>query len=118
MSRLVAALFFVAAGTAHFISPGFFLAMMPSWLPAHQLLVDLSGVAEIAGGVGLLIRRVRPAAGVGLVVLLIAVFPANVEMLLDARAAGAPEGWLWLRLPLQPVFIWWVWRVSRPIPRP
>lgn len=118
MSRFVAALFFLAAGIGHFVMPAFYLAMMPSWLPAPGLLVAVSGVAEMAGGIGLLVRAVRPAAGIGLIVLLVAVFPANVEMLLDARAAGQPEGWLWVRLPFQPLFIGWVWRVSRPVLRP
>ena len=61
--------------------------------------------------------RVREAAGVGLVLLLIAVFPANLEMLRQARLRNGP-GWLeavlWLRLPLQVVLIWLVWRLSRP----
>ena len=97
-ARLLAAIFFIAAGTGHFVIPAFYLAMMPPWLPAHVLLVQLSGIAEIIGGVGLLIPRFRQAAGVGLIVLLIAVFPANIEMLLKARAVGAPELGLWIRL--------------------
>ena len=112
-ARLLAAIFFIAAGTGHFVIPAFYLAMMPPWLPAHVVLVQLSGIAEIIGGVGLLIPRFRQAAGVGLIVLLIAVFPANIEMLLKARAVGAPELALWIRLPFQILFIWWVWAVSR-----
>ena len=112
-ARLLAAIFFIAAGIGHFLIPAFYLAMMPPWLPAHQFLVQVSGVAEIVGGVGLLMPRVRQAAGVGLILLLIAVFPANIEMLQNARAAGAPELALWIRLPFQVLFIWWVWAVSR-----
>lgn len=116
IARPLAALFFVVAGIGHFIIPDFYLAMMPPWLPAHRFLVQLSGVAEFAGGVGLLIPRVRRAAGIGLILLLIAVFPANIQMLLNARAAGTAELALWTRLPFQILFIWWVWAVSRTKP--
>jgi uncharacterized membrane protein len=118
--RLLAAIF-VFAGVMHFVIPASYVGIMPPWLPWHRELVYLSGVAEIAGGVGLLIDRTRRAAGIGLILLLIAVWPANLQMLLDARAADKPlayEAFLWLRLPLQPVLIWWVWRVSRRRPGP
>jgi uncharacterized membrane protein len=89
---------------------------MPPYLPAPDVLIAISGVAEILGGVGLLVPKVRAAAGVGLVVLLLAVLPANVEMLQLYRARGVVwwgEVLLWLRLPLQFVLIRWVWRLSR-----
>jgi uncharacterized membrane protein len=60
-------------------------------------------------------ERSRRAAGIGLVLLLIAVFPANVEMLRQARASHAAGLWqaaLWMRLPLQPLLIWWIWRIA------
>src|SRR5687768_15469930 len=95
---------FVFAGVMHFIISASYVGIMPPWLPWHRELVYLSGVLEIAGGVGLLIPRTRRAAGMGLVVLLIAVWPANLQMVLNARAADKPlwhEALLWLRLPLQ-----------------
>ena len=104
--------FFITAGALHFVVPGFYLAMMPPWLPAHRELVIVSGIAEIAGGLGVLLERWRRPAGIGLLLLLLAVFPANVQMLLNARAAHEPELLLWLRLPLQLLFLWWVWRVA------
>lgn len=104
--------FFVVAGALHFVVPAFYLAMMPPWVPAHRELVIASGIAEIAGGLGVLVDRWRRPAGVGLLLLLLAVFPANLQMLLNARTAGEPEGLLWARLPLQLVFLWWVWRVA------
>ena len=116
MSRLVCALFFMGTGALHFIAPGPYLAIMPSYLPWHAALVAISGAAEVAGGAGLLVPGSRRAAGIGLVALLIAVFPANVEMLVRERGQGAgaiAELLLWLRLPLQFALIWWVWRVSR-----
>ena len=115
--RLALSLLFIVAGAFHFVIPASYRAIMPPWLPAHAALVAISGVAEILGGIGLLIPVTRRAAGIGLILLLIAVFPANVQMLLLARARGVPwsgETLLWLRLPLQLLLIWGVWRVSRP----
>ena len=115
-ARLLLAGIFAFAGVMHFIISASYVGIMPPWLPWHRELVYLSGVLEIAGGVGLLIPRIRRAAGIGLVLLLIAVWPANLQMLLNARAASAPAWYqtlLWLRLPLQLVLVWWVWRASR-----
>ena len=115
--RLALALLFIVAGTLHFLIPAPYRGIMPPWLPAHAALVAISGAAEIAGGIGLLLPQTRRAAGIGLIVLLIAVFPANIQMLLLYRARGVPwwgELLLWLRLPLQVLLIWGVWRVSQP----
>lgn len=114
-SRIVLAVIFVAAGTLHFVIPGEYQRIMPPYLPYPRALVLLSGAFEIAGGLGLLFDRTRRAAGAGLVLLLLAVWPANVQMLLNARAAGASplaEALLWARLPLQLLLMIWVWRAS------
>ena len=89
---------------------------MPPYLPAPRLLVAISGAAEIAGGLGLLIHRLRPAAGWGLIALMIAVFPANIYMAVVAdRFAAVGPAWVWwARVPLQVVLVWWVVSVSRP----
>ena len=116
-SRTLTGLVFVVAGLLHFLSPGTYERIMPPYLPLHRELVYLSGAMEIAGGLGLLPKRTRGVAGIGLILLLAAVLPANVQMLLDARDAGKPSWWitlLWLRLPLQLVLAAWVWNVSRP----
>jgi uncharacterized membrane protein len=76
--------------------------------PTHEIC----GAAEIAAGAGVLLRATRRAAGVGLVVLLVAVFPANVQMLINHRMQGTPwwmEAILWIRLPFQGLLIAWVW---------
>lgn len=115
-SRRLLAAIFVFAGVMHFVIPANYVQIMPPWLPMHRELVYLSGVLEIAGGVGLLIDRTRRAAGLGLVLLLIAVWPANLQMVLNARVTDEPlwhETLLWLRLPLQLALIVWVWRASR-----
>jgi uncharacterized membrane protein len=109
------AILFVGAGALHFIIPRPYEGLVPTWLPNSPIVVRLSGVVELLGGVGILIPVTRPAAGRGLILLLIAVFPANVEMLRLAHAASASGLWqvgLWLRLPLQVALIWWVWRAA------
>ncbi|MEO5824554.1 MAG: DoxX family protein [Gemmatimonadales bacterium] len=112
---MLLAVAFMVAGVLHFVAPGYFIAIVPRWLPRPDLLVAASGVLEIAGGAGLMVRRSRRIAGAGLIALLVAVFPANIQMLQDWRASGG-GGWyeigLWVRLPLQALFIWMVHRVA------
>lgn len=106
----------VAAGANHFRDPDVYVAMMPAVLPAHLALVYLSGVAEILLGLGLVARRTRRLAAWGLVLLLVAVFPANINMAVNDLPLGdrALEPWqLWGRLPLQLVFIAWAWWFTR-----
>lgn len=109
--RLLAA-FFVTTGVLHFVRPQTFENITPDYLPAHLALVLISGAAEIAGGLGLLLARTRRAAGVGLIVLLIVIFPANIGMAVNAEDHAIPEPLLWARLPLQPLLIWLVYRAS------
>ncbi len=116
-SRTLLGLVFVVAGLLHFAAPGTYERIMPPYLPLHRELVYLSGACEVLGGLGLFPKRTRAGAGIGLILLLIAVLPANVQMLLDARDAGKPVWWislLWMRLPLQLVLVAWAWKVSRP----
>jgi uncharacterized membrane protein len=100
----------IGIGVLHFLSPSGFVKIVPRALPAPLALVIVSGVFEIAGGVGLLIPRVRRLASYGLVALYVAVFPANINMAAnDIQPEGmhVPEALLWLRLPLQALFIVW-----------
>lgn len=113
---VVLAILFTAAGVLHFVRPDTYARIIPPWLPYPMALVYISGVAEIVGGLALLVPALRPWAGVWLIALLVAVFPANVYMAMAPQQAGfgiAPV-WLWLRLPLQLVLIAWVWWVTRP----
>lgn len=119
--RWLLAILMVAAGANHFVSPEVYVAMMPAALPAHLPLVYASGVAEIAGGLGLLVPRTRRMAAIGLVLLSIAVFPANVNMALNDLPLGerqVPSWALWARLPLQLVFIAWAYWIARGEPPP
>lgn len=105
--RGVVGLSFVAVGALHFVDPGPFVRIVPPALPAPETLVYLSGFFEIAGGLGLLVERTRRMAAWGLLGLLIAVYPANVHMLVnEVYLEGMPhERWLlWARMPMQLVF--------------
>ncbi len=109
--RFLAGPFFIFAGLMHFVIPKAYKRIVPRALPAHDAIVYASGVAEIAGGIGLMSSRRRRAAGRWLVATLIAVFPANVNMALHADEFPQVPGGartLWARLPFQGVFIAWV----------
>jgi uncharacterized membrane protein len=98
------------AGANHFVNPGFYLKIMPPYLPAHLELVYLSGFFEILGGGAIMIPALRRLAGWGLMVLLLAVFPANIHMALHPdQFASIPVAALYARLPLQFVLIAWVY---------
>ena len=100
----------VAAGINHFVNPEFYLKIVPSALPYPDALVYLSGVAEIAGALGTMHPRTRRAAGWFLIATLVGVYPANIYMAFDAdRFASIPQWALWARLPLQFLFVYWVW---------
>jgi uncharacterized membrane protein len=99
---------FMLAGVNHFVRPDFYAKIMPPYLPWHLALVYLSGLLEVAlGGLVLIPKYTAPAAW-GLIALLVAVFPANLHMALNAQLY--PEfspAVLWVRLPLQGVLIAW-----------
>lgn len=91
--------------------PAVYGRIVPPWVPAHALLVQISGCCEILGGVGVLGARLRRAAAIGLIALLIAVFPANVQMAAHPAlyADLGSAALFYLRLPVQLVLVAWVW---------
>ena len=112
-----AAIFYIVAGSLHFIKPEMYLKIMPPYIPRHLLLVRLSGACEILGALGLLVSRTRRAAAWGLIALLLAVFPANIFMAtnpIDAGAVSIPPVIRWARLPLQGLLVWWLYWCTRP----
>ena len=116
-SRGALALVMVVAGILHFVATDTYVGIMPDYLPLHRELVYLSGVLEVLFGLGLLWHKTREAAGAGLILLYLAVLPANINMAVqDIQPASfhIPEILLWARLPFQLVLIYWAWRVSRP----
>jgi uncharacterized membrane protein len=113
---MILAVLFLVAGALHFAFPQVYLKIMPPYLPAHLLLVYISGAAEMLGGLGLLLPFSRRAAAWGLVALLIAVLPANIYMATShLRVPGIMgQNWAqWLRVPLQLPLIYWAWIYTR-----
>jgi uncharacterized membrane protein len=111
---LLLALFMILGGINHFLNADFYLRMMPPYIPAPGFMVALSGVIEVALGIGLLIPRTRVLAAWGVVALLIAVFPANLHMYLHREQwPEVPPFLTLMRLPLQFLFIAWAWIFTR-----
>lgn len=104
------ACFYGLAGILHITVPQPFLRITPGWVPEPSAVIMLTGVAEIAGAVGLLLPRMRRYGGFGLALYAVCVFPANVKHAMDALGTGGASPWQWLyhglRLPLQPVLVW------------
>ena len=114
--RFILGCLFVVAGSAHFIWTGTYASIVPTYLPAHTELVLISGAAEIAGGIGVLLPATRRAAALGLVILLLAVLPANVWMAQHSQQFPSIPPWLlWARVPLQIPLIWWAMLYTRKV---
>jgi uncharacterized membrane protein len=113
-TRALAALF-IGSGVNHFLTPRPYRQIVPPSLQSHaKVIVEASGAAEIIGGLAVLVPFTRRAAGPGLILLLAAVFPANVYMArAPERFARIPRWALYGRLPLQPLMMWWAWRATR-----
>jgi uncharacterized membrane protein len=115
LSQRLLAAFFIGSGVNHFVMPRAYQQIMPPRLRGEaKRLVEVSGVAEVLGGVGVLLPSTRRPAGVGLIALLAAVFPANLYMASEPeRFQRIPRWALYARLPLQPLMMWWAWRATR-----
>jgi|SRR5450432_705406 uncharacterized membrane protein len=103
--------FFVFAGVMHFVIPRTYKKIVPPWVPAREAMVYASGVAEIAGGVGMMVPARRRLAGRWLIATMVGVFPANLHMAMNAEDYPAVPGdavSLWARLPFQGVFVAWI----------
>ncbi len=108
-------LFFMTAGTLHFVNPSFYLKIMPPVLPFHLPLVYLSGALEILFGAGVLWEKTRRVSAWGLIALLAAVFPSNIYLALHPEILpGVPPLVLWIRLPFQALFVLWVYPFTKP----
>lgn len=108
--RWLLALIYFAAGVIHIRSPGGFLAITPDWVPFPEQVIFLTGVAEIAGAIGLMVPRLRYAAAIGLALYALCVWPANIHHAVNDIAVGGrtlPWAYHGPRLILQPVIIWW-----------
>ncbi len=114
-SRLLS-LVFVIAGVNHFVIPRPYRQIVPPWTArwaGADTIVAVSGVAEVAGGLGVLVPSTRRISGLWLIALLAAVFPANLHMALNPDEFPRIPRWaLFARLPLQPLAMWWAWRTT------
>lgn len=105
---------YVIAGIFHFTHPLPYKKIMPNWLPYHYPLIYISGVCEIIFGAMLIPEMTRPIGAWLIIVMLIAIFPANIQMMINL--SGRNNLWFWIsvaRLPLQPLLIWWAWLYTK-----
>jgi uncharacterized membrane protein len=110
----IMAAFYVAVGINHFIRPGFYLKIMPPQLPFPLALVYISGVCEIFFALLLFPMATRRTGAWLLVLLLIAVFPANIQMAINYRQTNDHHLWIAIvRLPAQLILIWWAWLYTK-----
>lgn len=101
---------YIASGIYHFIDPSFYEKIMPKYLPWHLFFIYLTGILGIVFGLLVLPKRTRKAGAWCLIVFLLAVFPANFQMMVNFMFDNNPYLWLAvLRLPLQLILIWWAW---------
>lgn len=115
MGRIVCCVVFVILGVMHFVKTDAYMKVMPPVIPFHLECVYLSGLAEIIGGIMILFQPTRRMAVYGLIALLIAVFPANIYMAMRPDLFPKIPQWvLLLRLPFQPIFIYFVWKLRKP----
>ena len=104
------ALLYIVAGINHFLNSSMYISIMPAWLPVKLFLVQLSGVCEILFGALLIPSATKQFSAWCIIFLLIAVFPANIQMSINYYRANNPYFWLTiLRLPIQFLLIWWAW---------
>ena len=105
--------FLVFAGISHFTMKNFFMKTMPPYIPKHEEMVIISGIAEIILGICLLFSQTKSLAAWGIILLFIAVFPANIYMTTSGKFKKIPHWILWLRLPLQLVLIAWAYLYTK-----
>ncbi len=107
---------YIGAGINHFIHPATYIKIMPPWINWSYAIVIISGVFEILFGLLLIPPRSRQMAAWCIIGLLVAVFPANIQMMLNYLHENNPLLWLAvLRLPLQLVLIRWAYLFTKPL---
>ena len=113
---IISSLFYVIVGIKHFIEPEYFLSIVPPYLPYHLELVYISGLFEILFGLLILFPKYRYYGAIGLILLLVAVFPANIYLAQSKEAQeaiGATQEIATWRLPIQGVLIWIAYYIRR-----
>lgn len=116
VSLYVMALLYIAAGINHFRSAEFYFKIMPPYMPHPFTIIYVSGFFESALGFLLLFKKTRRLAAWGIIALLVAVFPANVQMLVNYLHENNPRLWVAIiRLPLQLPLIWWAYLFTKKV---
>ena len=113
---IISSIFYVIVGIKHFIEPEYFLSIVPPYLPYHLELVYMSGLFEILFGLLILFPKYRYYGAIGLILLLVAVFPANIYLAQSKEAQeaiGAKQEIATWRLPIQGVLIWIAYYIRR-----
>lgn len=106
---LLLGLIYILLGILHFTNTGFYRPFMPKFLPAHDLLIYLSGVAEILLGIGVLFPQTRSLALWGIIAMLLVFLIVHVNMLFPSNSLGISPWILWLRIPIQFLLIYWAY---------
>ncbi len=112
--KYLLALLLILAGLNHFINPDIYLQIMPSYLPWHLFLIYLSGLLEVLFGILLCVPALSNMAAWGIILVLVGIFPANLNMALHPDTFNIPVFLLWLRLPLQGLLIAWAYLYTKP----
>lgn len=120
IARLLLATFYAAAGIIHLTNPAPFVGVTPAWVPHPAEVVMATGLCELAGAIGLLTLRWRKAAGWGLALYAVCVYPANIQHAVHDLGGGTGLGW-WYHAPrlfLQPLILWWALWASAAVSPP
>ena len=116
LGRVIVMVWFVVGGIGHFVLTNMFTSIVPPYVPFPREMVYVTGVLEIAGALAALYKPWRHIAGWCLIALTICVTPVHIQMLIEAekyRALGPIV--LWARLLMQPILIWIIWNVTKPV---
>ncbi|MEP6645544.1 MAG: DoxX family protein [Saprospiraceae bacterium] len=114
ISLYIITVFYVVAGMAHFLVPQFYLNIMPPWMPLQKVAVFFSGILEIIFALLLIFPSTRKTGAWCLIGILIAIYPANIQMFLNYYHESNPALWIAIvRLPLQFILIWWAYTLVR-----
>ena len=112
LGAAVMGLLYVLAGINHFLHPDFYLKMLVGFLPYPNELNSISGAIEIVLGIGVMLPQTRKISAWGIILLLIVIFPANINMALHSTEWNFSAFALYARLPIQFLLIWWAYRYT------
>ena len=116
---LIMAFLYVGAGINHFLHPGFYLKIMPRYLPYPLELIFISGIFEIILGFAMLPLRTRKTTSLLIIAMLVVFTVVHVQMIIDTYADGGIKFWIAVfRLPLQYILIRWSWLVYKKYTKP